>query len=200
MTATPHLPGPIAARPLRADARRNREKVLEAARAEFAAEGQGAQMPDIARRAGVGVGTVYRHFPTKEALVEALAADHFSRLADDAERAVAHQGDDPWEDFMTLVERCGSRCADDRGLAAAISGSREILADAAEQETRLRAATTILLERARDAGQVRADATVNDVAMIMCSLAYIADMENEGRGDFTWRRYMQVAFDGMRAR
>lgn len=186
------------AKPMRADARRNREKVLEAARAAFAAEGQDAQMPDIAQRAGVGVGTVYRHFPTKEALVEALVRDHFARIADLAEAAAAADGE-PWDRFMRLAEICGERCASDRGLAAAVAGSREILGVIAEQETRLRAATTRLLGEGQAAGQVRADATVEDVSMLMCSLANIADMENT-RPDFSWRRYMQVAFEGMRAR
>ena len=195
MTATPSA---LVAKPMRADARRNHEKVLEAARAEFAAEGQDAQMPDIARRAGVGVGTVYRHFPTKEALVEALVRDHFSRIADLAEEAVASDGE-PWDRLMRLANICGAQCANDRGLAAAVAGSREILGVIAEQETRLRAATTRLLDEGRAAGQVRADATVEDVSMLMCSLAYIADMENT-RPDFTWRRYLEVAFDGMRAR
>ena len=66
--------------PLRADARRNREKVLKAARAVFAEQGRDAQMDDVARRAGVGVGTVYRHFPTKEALIEALMAEPFELI------------------------------------------------------------------------------------------------------------------------
>lgn len=185
-------------KPMRADARRNREKVIEAARAEFASEGQDAQMPDIAKRAGVGVGTVYRHFPTKEALVEALVRDHFSRIADLAEAAVDADGE-PWDRFISLATICGERCASDRGLAAAVAGSREILGVIAEQETRLRAATTRLLEEGRATGQVREDATVEDVSMLMCSLACIADMENT-RPDFSWRRYVEVAFEGMRAR
>lgn len=186
------------AKPMRADARRNRDKVLEAARAAFAADGQDAQMPDIAKRAGVGVGTVYRHFPTKEALVEALVRDHFSRIADLAEEAADREGE-PWDRFMQLAETCGERCANDRGLAAAVTGSREMLGVIAEQETRLRAATTRLVDEGRAAGQLRADATVEDVSMLMCSLANIADMENT-RPDFSWRRYLEVAFDGMRAR
>lgn len=201
MTTTPSaLAGiGIGIRPMRADARRNREKVLEAARAAFAADGQDAQMPDIAKRAGVGVGTVYRHFPTKEALVEALARDHFDRLADDAERAVQLEGD-PWEIFVAQLTRCASRCADDRGLAAAVSATPEVMVAAATEETRLRAATGVLMDRARDRGQLRKDATIDDVSMIMCSLAKVAEMENEGRPGFSWRRYLEVALDGMRAR
>ena len=85
----------IAPRPLRADARRNRERVLAAAGAAFAEAGFDAQVEDIARRAGVGVGTLYRHFPTKDALVDALAEAHFGHLADLLEAALGREGD-PW--------------------------------------------------------------------------------------------------------
>lgn len=197
MSATPAALAALA-KPMRADARRNREKVLQAARAEFAAEGEDAQMPDIAKRAGVGVGTVYRHFPTKEALVEALVRDHFARIADLAEEA-AHGDGEPWDRLLRLARICGEQCASDRGLAAAVAGSREILSVVADQEPRLRAASTRLLDEGKAAGQVREDATGEDVSMLMCSLAYIADMENT-RPDFSWRRYLDVAFDGMRAR
>ena len=81
----------------RADARRNRERVLAAARAQFAANGLEAQIDDIARAADVGVGTVYRHFPTKEALLQALAADRFTRLAEWAREAL--EAPDAWQGF-----------------------------------------------------------------------------------------------------
>jgi AcrR family transcriptional regulator len=90
-------------RPLRADARRNREKVLAAARAEFSEHGRDAQMDEVARRAGVGVGTVYRHFPTKEALIEALMVDSFQMIA--AEARAALEIEDPWEAFSKV---CGA--------------------------------------------------------------------------------------------
>jgi AcrR family transcriptional regulator len=88
-------------RPLRADARRNRERVLDAARDCFARHGLDAQMDDIARAAKVGVGTVYRHFPTKEALAEAIAADHFDHLAASAREAL--ENPDPWEGFSAFL-------------------------------------------------------------------------------------------------
>ena len=186
------------ARPQRADARRNHARVLEAARAEFADCGPDAQMPDIARRAGVGVGTVYRHFPTKEALVAALARDHFSRMADELERAAAREGD-AWEILVEVTRACGKACADDRGLAAAVAGAHDVMIAAADENTRLRGATTTLLERARATGHLRQAATVDDVARIMCSLAHVADLQ-DARPGFSWERYLQVALDGMRAR
>jgi AcrR family transcriptional regulator len=188
-----------AGRPQRADARRNQAKVLQAARDEFAACGPSAQMPDIARRAGVGVGTVYRHFPTKDALAEALARDHFARLADDAEAAVAREGD-AWEILVTLLHACAARCAEDRGLAAAVGSSPDALAVAAQEQTRLHEATSTLTDRARARGQMREDATIDDVSMIMCSVAHVAEMERAGHPGFSWRRHLEVSLDGMRAR
>src|ERR1035441_8815003 len=88
-------------RPLRADARRNRLKVLEAARAAFAAEGIAVPLDDIARRAGVGAGTVYRHFPTKEALFEAVVADQLQLLVGDAREAL--RADDAGEAFFGFL-------------------------------------------------------------------------------------------------
>src|SRR5919199_1126344 len=92
----------LAERPQRADARRNRERVVAAARAEFGERGRDAQMDDVARRAGVGVGTVYRHFPTKRALLEALMLAAFNSIAAEAERALK-EIEDPWEAFATVV-------------------------------------------------------------------------------------------------
>jgi len=101
-------------KPLRADARRNRERVLTAARAVFAEHGREAQMDDVARSAGVGVGTVYRHFPTKEALVQALALDLFEGLLRGAREAMALE--DPWEAFTQALWTGGNLLASDRAF------------------------------------------------------------------------------------
>src|SRR3954453_18750875 len=101
-------------RPLRADARRNRERVLAAARAVFAEHGREAQMDDVARSAGVGVGTVYRHFPTKEALVQALALDLFEGLVRGAREALTLE--DPWEAFTHALWTGGNLLASDRAF------------------------------------------------------------------------------------
>src|SRR3954469_20768899 len=113
-------------RPLRADARRNREKVLAAARAVFSEHGRDAQMDDVARRAGVGVGTVYRHFPTKEALIEALMVAAFETIAAAAEAAL--EIDDPWEAFTSGLWRGAETMAGYRALSevfASIPGETE---------------------------------------------------------------------------
>src|SRR5918912_1275957 len=102
------------ARPLRADARRNRERVLRAAREACAAHGTGVQMDDVARRAGVGVGTVYRHFPTKEGLIEALVAGKFRITAENLRAAL--QIDDPWEAFAQALCSNAAVMAQDAAL------------------------------------------------------------------------------------
>src|SRR3954467_1980082 len=104
-----------AQRPLRADARRNRERVLTAARAVFAAQGHEAQMDDVARQAEVGVGTVYRHFPTKEALIEALALEAFAHGAASAREALEIA--DPWEALAHALWAAAEILAGDRALA-----------------------------------------------------------------------------------
>src|ERR1044071_6862695 len=105
----------VAPRPLRADARRSRERVVTAAAVVFAENGRDAQMDDVARRAGVGVGTVYRHFPTKEALIEALMVATFRSIASEAERAL--EIEDPWEAFATVLWHGAEAMTADRAMS-----------------------------------------------------------------------------------
>jgi AcrR family transcriptional regulator len=101
-------------KPLRADARRNREKVLAAARAVFAEDGVDAQMDDVARRAGLGIGTVYRHFPTKELLLYALTDELFAVIAVHTRTLLTL--DDPWEAFTRALWFAGEKTAGDRAF------------------------------------------------------------------------------------
>ncbi len=187
----------IVTKPLRADARRNREKVLAAASAAFAETGLDAQIDDIARRAGVGVGTVYRHFPTKEALVAALAEAHFERLADIVEgSAVAGE---PWDALCAGIWRCAEMTAGDAALCEVIGGHPNAMQTAALGELRLEAATRRLIDGARAQGTIREDATVDDVRTIMCGFGHVAAAQRAG-GLQDWRRYLTIALDGLRAR
>jgi AcrR family transcriptional regulator len=183
-------------RPLRADARRNREKVLAAAGAAFAEVGLDAQVEDIARRASVGVGTVYRHFPTKEALVEALARAHFERLADILE---ASEGDDPWEDFAAAIWRCAESTVGNVALCEIIGGHPIAIVAAAAGQRRLEAASARLIDGARAQRAIREDATVDDVRTIMCGFGHVAAAQRAG-APLDWRRYLTIALDGLRAR
>jgi AcrR family transcriptional regulator len=179
-------------RPLRADARRNRQRILKAARAVFADQGIDAQMDDIARRAKVGVGTVYRHFPTKEALLEALVRERFETIAGYAREAL--ERDDPWEGFCELIWRTAEGNAGDRAFCEIVAFTDQ--AQVVEQ-TGLRASTTELIERAKAQGRMRADATVTDVEIMMCGAGSV--MRAMITHTDMWRRYLTLMLDGLRA-
>jgi AcrR family transcriptional regulator len=188
----------IADRPLRADARRNREKVLAGAREAFGATGLDAQMEDIARRAGVGVGTVYRHFPTKDALVTALAEAHFEQIAGIVE-AAADAGGDAWEAFAGAIRASAAHTATDVALCEIIARRPAAIRVAARGEQRLEAATARLIARARAAGAMREDAGAQDVRTIMCGFGHVAAAQRAG-APLDGARYLEIALDGLRAR
>ena len=190
-------PSPPFGRAPRADALRNRSKVLDAARRTFAEEGLDADMASIAHRAGVGVGTLYRHFSTKEALLQALTIDHFERLADIVEE-VAAEGRDPWEAVEQMVWRTATYSAVDAGMCEILSRQPPETAGTAAA-ARLHACSARLVEEAKRAGTMRADATVDDIPMLMCGFGRVAAIEQAG-GRADWRRYLRIMLDGLRAR
>ncbi len=155
-------------RPLRADARRNRERILEAGRKAFADTGRDVQMDDVARLAGVGVGTLYRHFPTKEDLVLALVGQSVQAAIASAREALTR--DDPWEAIEWLVREHAAKMARSRGLRDAMSAIRFGDENPWQSEDALRSSEAVL-ERARDAGAIRADITVDDWQGLMCGLS-----------------------------
>jgi AcrR family transcriptional regulator len=179
----------------RADARRNRERVLAAAREQFAAKGLDAQVDDIARAADVGVGTVYRHFPTKEALLEALAADRFTRLATWAREAL--DAPDAWEGLCAYLRRSAELGANDRLLSEAMA-ERHAFQGAQREKDELMDATAALVERAQATGELRGDVGAQDIAMLMCGLGRAT-----GPGAFdhatSWERYLEIIVAGLRA-
>jgi AcrR family transcriptional regulator len=182
-------------RPLRADARRNREKVLTAARAAFSEQGREAQMDDVARRAGVGVGTVYRHFPTKEALIEALMVDSFQIIAAQARAALAVE--DPWEAFTSVLWRGAETMAADRALSEVFASIPGAMESAMPTVGGLVESMTELMRRAQEAGVLRADAMVDDVPMLMCGIG--SATKKEHRCEASWRRHLTIVLDGLRA-
>jgi AcrR family transcriptional regulator len=183
-------------RPLRADARRNRERVLDAARGCFAQHGLDAQMDDIARAAKVGVGTVYRHFPTKQALAEAIAADHFDRLAASAREAL--ENPDPWDGFSTFMRRSGQEQAGDRALAEVMAAEPEVMCDAANRRPDLHEALAELVHRAQAAGKLRPDLVPADVPMLICGVGRATLAGSKGP-TMSPRRYLEIVLDGLRA-
>ena len=181
----------------RADARRNCDAVLEAARKLMATDGLETQMDDIAREAGVGVGTVYRHFPNKEDLIYALAEHRFERLAEFARDALAE--DDPGPAFERFLYRGAELQATDRSLSEVMRDRPDAM-QAGAQSVGLLELVREAMTRAQDAGAVRTDAEAEDVPMLMCGLG----TSTPGNGGpfvtpTSWRRYLAIVIDGLRA-
>src|SRR4051812_7554290 len=157
-------------RVLRADARRNREAVIDSARKLFADQGLDAQMPDVAKAAKVGVGTVYRHFPTKDDLIAALVAERFERLAQKAREDLEMA--DAWEGICDFIRFSAQIQADDRGLCE-VMGSRPEVMDAAARAAGLAELCERLVKRAQRSGELRRDLGWEDIPMIACGLGRI---------------------------
>ncbi|HVY46937.1 MAG TPA: helix-turn-helix domain-containing protein [Minicystis sp.] len=183
------------AKPLRADAARNRARVLEVALEAFAAEGLSVPIDEIARRVGVGVGTLYRHFPTKEALFAAIVLDRMARLV--AEARGRANAEDPGAAFFEFLELFVEEAAAKRDLHDAIKdGGFEMPASLRRD---MRDAIGTLLERARAAGAVRADVGVDEViALVKGTFMAIAGIR--GAGAASRRRVLAIVCDGLRAR
>ncbi len=186
------MPGADRTKPLRADARRNRASVLDAARAAFADAGLDAQMDDVAARSGLGVGTVYRHFPTKDALVEALVEERFLEL----ERIAAEQlaEEDPWEAFSGFVWGAAELQATDRALTEIVAARPGVMAEIGQRHVTLEQSITELIDRAQAAGALRADVTFRDVPMLMCGVGRVILQTD---GEDRWRRFVAIVLDGL---
>ncbi len=182
-------------RVLRADARRNREAVLVAAKRLFADQGLDAQMPDVAKAAGVGVGTVYRHFATKDDLLAALVAQRFERLAEKTREGL--EMDDSWAAVCELIRFAAQIQADDRGLCE-VMGSRPEMMYAAALAVGLPELTDRLVKRAQRSGQLRRDLTWEDIPMIACGLGPITQTKT-GPAVGRWPRLVEIILDGLRA-
>ena len=163
---------PVKPRPLRADARRNRERILAAATAAFAADGLSVPLDEIARRAGVGPGTLYRHFPAKEALWEAVLHDRLQRLADEAE--ALHRGSaDPGEALLGFIDRLVAEAAPKRDLADALaSAGTDVSATLAGTAARLREAIGALLAAAQRSGSIRGDIGLAELMAILSGILF----------------------------
>jgi AcrR family transcriptional regulator len=182
-------------RPLRRDAQQNRERILAAARPLFAECGLAATLDDVARRAGLGVGTVYRRFPSRDALVEALFEERILEMVRLVDEALALE--DPWEALVTCLERLIAMQASDRGLKEAVLGTgagRERVARVREQ---MYPRVMELLSRAQRAGVVRGDLDPGDLPMLQLMVTMIAEVSGPERPDL-WRRYLAIVLDGIR--
>ena len=194
LTETATAPLPVE-RVLRADARRNREAVIAAAKKLFADEGLDAQMPDIAKAAKVGVGTVYRHFPTKDDLIAALAVERFERLAEKVREAL--ERDDPWDGLCEFIRFAARLQADDRGLCE-VMGSRPEVMNASALAVGLDKLTEEMVRRAQRSGDLRKDLDWEDIPMIACSMGSVTQAQM-GPGLGRWPRLVEIIIDGLRA-
>lgn len=180
-------------RPIRADAARNRASLLAAAEDEFAERGPSASVADIARRAGVAKGTVFRHFPTKEDLIASIVSGHVAVLAEAARRlADAPDAGAALLEFLTIAADQRQR-HDLTFLQSASDGDPRVT----EVRDALHANLETLVDRARTSGAIRADITEADVFLMMCAPIHI--VENlTAPAPLLWQRYLAIIFDGLR--
>ena len=186
-------------RPLRADARRNRERLLRAAEELFATDGLAVSLDEIARRAGVGPGTVHRHFPSKNALFAAVVEGRLERLAEHARGL--ERAEDPAGALLGLFTRMLDEGLASNALKAALAGTDFDLRTAAPAVSgELHAAVGVLLDRALRAGQIRADLDADD-AMALVAGAFATLRQGRAEDDRERAaRLTSVLFDGLRAR
>jgi AcrR family transcriptional regulator len=183
-------------RPLRADAARNRQRLLVAARAVFAERGLDATMDEVARRAEVGVGTAYRRFRNRDDLIAALFEERLQEFMEILDEALGHP--DPWRGMTEFFERWMEMQAEDRGFRQLLQQSavgRERVRIFREQ---LRPLIAELLRRAREAGALRADVDERDVPLINLMVSSVHEFAHEVEPEL-WRRALGLLIDGLRA-
>jgi AcrR family transcriptional regulator len=181
-------------RPKRADARRNYEKVLRAAREAFAEGGESTALEEIARRAGVGIGTLYRHFPNRQALLEALYVGEVEEMC----RSAAEQldGSDPWEALNGWFERFIAYIGTKRALAAELQNYLDQDAPLFQTcRTSLFEAGEPLLTRAQEAGIVRKDVSIGEVIQMVVGIAKMPASDPKQN-----EHILRIALDGLRYR
>ena len=182
---------------MRKDAERNRSRIVQAARGLFACKGLEPNLNDVARHAGVGVGTVYRRFATKQGLLEAVFEDALNQLADLAESALGQP--DGWQAFVWYVERMCEITATDRGLRE-IAFSKAYAGDrVAAAQDRLVPVVKQLVHRARGEGQLRAELSDTDMPIFGLIAGTVSEFAGHVDAEL-WRRYVAILLDGMRSR
>ena len=183
--------------PLRADAERNRQRLLAAAKELFATRGLHVTLDDIARQAGVGTGTAYRRFPNKDALIEALMADRIAEIGAIAEQQL-HEPD-PWRALAGFFEQALALQATDRGLKDVLWSSGHGREQVVHARRAIAGPVTRLVRRALEAGVVRPDMATSDVPLINFMLNSIIDFARDVEPEL-YRRYLAIILDGLRPR
>ncbi len=191
MASTDSPVQPLASRPQRADARRNYDKLLAAGRDAFTEDGREASLEDISRRAGVGIGTLYRHFPNRQALLEAVYVEEVNALC---RSAVDLAGEPPWEALVGWIRRFVGYLATKQALAEELLAYRDRDADVFKAcRAAMYAGGEPLLVRAQEAQVVRADTNIAEVIQLVGGIAKIQVAEPEQLD-----RLLDVTLDGLR--
>ncbi len=186
----------VAARPMRADALRNRVRILEAADRVFALEGAAVPIDDVARAAGLGIGTLYRHFPTKEDLVQAVVVSRVEALVDQA-RAFA-DSDDPAAAFFDFLRSYTSSAGMNKALHDSLADAGiDARAATASLKDALYDALEVLLERAQAVGAVRTDIGIDDLKIAVSGTCLGIGYANPDAA--TRDRTVEILFDGLRS-
>jgi AcrR family transcriptional regulator len=185
-----------ASRPLRSDALRNRALLIDAARELFADRGVDVPLDEVARRAGVSIGTLYNRFPNRSTLIEAVFADRLEKIAGFATRALADP--DPWQGFADyLFDVCELQAADRGFNEVAARGLAESPANQSLRQ-QIGEAMAQLIERAKGAGTMRADLAIEDLAFVVWGVAQTVDRTAKVAPRI-WRRHLALLLDGFRA-
>ena len=180
--------------PLRRDAERNRRRILAAARKLIAERGLGVGYEEIAHEADVGVGTVYRRFPTRDGLFYELFYDRVDAVVEIAEEALAVE--DPWEGLCQFMRRDFELQSSDRGLREFLLGHADSTELGRRSRERIQPLVTGLVERAQAAGRLRADVGESDIAIILAMVGGLMDASVHVEPDL-WRRYLAMVLDGI---
>jgi AcrR family transcriptional regulator len=183
--------------PLRADAERNRQRLLAAARELFTTHGLDVTLDDIARHAGVGTGTAYRRFPNKGALIDALMVDRIGELVDVAKECLEEP--DPWLGLSGFFERALALQAADRGLNEIMHTSARGRERSNEARKQMAPVVARLVSRAVKAGAVRSDMATTDVPLINFMLNLLVNFGRDVEPDL-YKRYLAIVLDGLRPR
>jgi AcrR family transcriptional regulator len=183
--------------PLRADAERNRQRLLVAAKDLFAARGLDVTLDEVARHAGVGTGTAYRRFPNKDALIEALMVDRINELGAIAQECLEEP--DPWRGVAGYFERALELQAADRGLKEVLFSATRGRERVGHARRALAPVVTKLVRRAVAAGVVRSDLETSDVPLINFMLNTVVDFGRDVEPEL-YRRYLAIVLDGLRPR
>jgi AcrR family transcriptional regulator len=182
-------------KPLRADAERNRQRLLEAAGELFAQRGTGVGLDEIAHHAGVGVGTAYRRFPCKGDLIEAMFEERVAGLVAAAELGLAE--DDPWTGLVTWMTAAVELHATDLSLKEMVFGAVGGEERVADVRARIQPLVAEIVRRAQASGQLRADVEVTDLPMLQFTIAGISRFDAPGLE--LWRRVLAIVLEGLKA-